>query len=751
MKKNVIFLSLVMIILIIIPLATSFNFPVDEEDLKKHNKLKGLQGGIGSERFHLTEAERDSVQNITITVNASTLWTTDSSNTFVKASFPQNVLTTGNLTLGQKITFSFGEIIDNIVDGWIRITGGLDVTGNAIVQGNLTVDTNTLFIDSNSDRVGIGTNTPEAKLNIRNDDTDTGIALNPILILSNQEYTVNTGASLGFEFASGVVGAAITGLSTQSSGGGHLAFMTRSNTGVAGEHMRITNTGFVGIGTTIPTTPLEVVGSARITTSVNSPIFASFGSSGNSNIEMLGTGGVGTLTFSTSGSQAMHIDSSQNVIVGDTTTADGLLNVFSGSAGTVTARPSGDDFVIEHSTNGGMSILVPNKSTSTIIFGSPADPIGADLKWNFDNKLFIIGSRNTGSSLKFVSSNGIDAMIINENQSVGIGTITPTAVDTGIVLEIEGLPNEAAQLILGTDVVNVQDNEVIGALGFKNEDFAGDPPHYVGIKARANSVDGLMDLEFYTGKIDYELNTNPSMVILGNGFVGINTTTPQNNLNVLGDFNVTGNVIFDTATFFVDSINHRVGIGTAIPSFLLDVKGITRLGDGSILASSAAPTTDDMIANKKYVDDTVGSISIPAVILPTKEFFIPSTVFTPAGTDNNLAEWTNSFLNADNNIRFNIYIPADFSNLTSAVMVIIPDTTETVQFDVSTSFASEGELFTNHTDSIVDGTQGVTENIITELDISEAFTGIEAGDYVGVFFESDTSILKVIGFRFKYI
>ncbi len=41
---------------------------------------------------------------------------------------------TGNLTLGEKITFAFGEIIDNIVDGWITITGSLDVSGNVTAQ-----------------------------------------------------------------------------------------------------------------------------------------------------------------------------------------------------------------------------------------------------------------------------------------------------------------------------------------------------------------------------------------------------------------------------------------------------------------------------------------------------------------------------------------------------------------------------------------------------------------------------------------
>ncbi len=86
----------------------------------------------------------------------------------------------------------------------------------------------------------------------------------------------------------------------------------------------------LGIGNSIPTVELDVTGIARISTSVNSAVFAEHGSASNANIAMSSSD---TMTFDTGGLQAMHIDASQNVIVGNTTTADGLLNVFAGSAG----------------------------------------------------------------------------------------------------------------------------------------------------------------------------------------------------------------------------------------------------------------------------------------------------------------------------------------------------------------------------------------------------------------------------------
>ncbi len=71
-----------------------------------------------------------------------------------------------NLTLGEKITFTLGGIIDNIVDGWITLTGGLNVIGHTNLSGNLYAGNSTLFVNASSGFVGIGTATPSHKLQV---------------------------------------------------------------------------------------------------------------------------------------------------------------------------------------------------------------------------------------------------------------------------------------------------------------------------------------------------------------------------------------------------------------------------------------------------------------------------------------------------------------------------------------------------------------------------------------------------------
>ena len=103
----------------------------------------------------------------------------------------------GNLTLTQKITFALGEIIDNIVDGWIRITGNLDMNNGIIanaseingiryVQAGNATDLNKTIEEAKNDGGGVvvvpvGTYTMSATINLTDDVIVQGMGMNTII------------------------------------------------------------------------------------------------------------------------------------------------------------------------------------------------------------------------------------------------------------------------------------------------------------------------------------------------------------------------------------------------------------------------------------------------------------------------------------------------------------------------------------------------------------------------------------------
>lgn len=133
----------------------------------------------------------------------------------------------------------------------------------------------------------------------------------------------------------------------------------------------------------------------------------------------------GYLSFgSASDVDAMIINSSGNVGIG-TTSPDGKLHVYVGSAGAISAPADADDFVIENSTTGGMSILVPDASNANLFFGSASDSLGAFAQWNYSTLLFKLSSSSAGASLVLGSGNNTEAMRINSSGNVGIGNTSP--------------------------------------------------------------------------------------------------------------------------------------------------------------------------------------------------------------------------------------------------------------------------------------------------------------------------------------
>jgi len=104
---------------------------------------------------------------------------------------------TGNISLGSKITFGLGQVIDNLLNGWLTITGALNVgnnlivggnasfSGNLSVAGNLSVNGNKLFVDSTGGKVGIGTISPAHALHVIGNINATG-SINATRIEANE-------------------------------------------------------------------------------------------------------------------------------------------------------------------------------------------------------------------------------------------------------------------------------------------------------------------------------------------------------------------------------------------------------------------------------------------------------------------------------------------------------------------------------------------------------------------------------------
>ncbi len=138
-------------------------------------------------------------------------------------------------------------------------------------------------------------------------------------------------------------------------------------------------------------------------------------------------------------------------------------------------------------------------------------------------------------------------------------------------------------------------------------------------------------------------------------------------------------------------------------------------------------------------------------VVGTKEFFVP--IFSE-GQAFPYTFLTGAFptisLSAAEPINLAFFVPNDFSTLIDATILINPDTSETVQWDVTTQFAANGEANNANTDSITDATLAVTLNQLAELDVSAALTGLAANDYVGMLFESNTTAVFIIGLRIKY-
>ena len=132
-----------------------------------------------------------------------------------------------------------------------------------------------------------------------------------------------------------------------------------------------------------------------------------------------------------------------------------------------------------------------------------------------------------------------------------------------------------------------------------------------------------------------------------------------------------------------------------------------------------------------------------------EEFIYPSQDAHDAILD----DWPHNTAGAADEVAFIWHVPADWINIRSICVVMIPDATETIQADIDVSVAAAGEDYNADTRQSLDQTLDVTVNDITEWDISSIdtlFEDISINDYVAIRFQSDTDTLRILGLRVNY-
>ncbi len=149
-------------------------------------------------------------------------------------------------------TFSVASLnADNLDSGTVpdaRITGAYTSITNLTMSGNLTVDTNTLYVDSANNRVGIGETSPLGKLHIRSSDasiTSVNANADDLIIENNGNCGISIASSTTGEGNLNFIDSGDTNIGRiqYSHSDNHMHFRVND-----AERMRIDSGGRVGIG-----------------------------------------------------------------------------------------------------------------------------------------------------------------------------------------------------------------------------------------------------------------------------------------------------------------------------------------------------------------------------------------------------------------------------------------------------------------------------------------------------------------------
>ena len=278
-----------------------------------------------------------------------------------------------------------------------------------------------------------------------------------------------------------------------------------------------------------------------------------------------------------------------------TVTGNSLLD------GAVTINDSGASVDFRVETDSQTHALYAKGSTNTIGICNSAPVATLDVTGTFkasQTAEFVLGATVNSSQANadfIVKTQGAtDTLYVDASASrVGIGTSGPAKL-----LDVNGSAQAVTLLVNPAGLSDASSFKVLGASSGVplNVDSTN---NRVGIKTTSPSVElDVVGAAKISG--DLAVDTNVLKVDTTGNFVGINITTPTVALDVVGAAKISGDLAVDTNVLKVDTTGNFVGINKTTPTVALDVVGALAVSTaatvGTTLGVSGATTLSSTLA-----------------------------------------------------------------------------------------------------------------------------------------------------------